>query len=188
MVASIHELVHIRGRLAEQRPAGARDEDLAAVADRKDARHPVEHRPEVVVVAALGGAAMDRHPDAERTGCAPGARGKRPLSSERRADRGVDAVEHGKQPVAGRLDGHAAGVFDRGCQQAIVRFERDGIASRWSSQRRVLPSIGEQERSCRRGLIDHDGLSPATARELGGIDTWRCVKSFGASVVTGGQW
>ena len=178
VVASIDELVLVGWSIAEQRPAGARDEDLAAVADREEARHPVEHRSEVVAVAALGGSGVDRHPDAERPGCAPGVRGKRPLSGDRRPDRGVDAVEHGKQPVAGRLDDGPAGSFDRGCEQAIVGFERDGHRLAM-----VLPEagaaldVGEQERPRRRDLVTHVERSPAAVRVLPRIDTWSGTKS-----------
>jgi hypothetical protein len=82
------------------------------MADREQPCHPVEDRSEVIVVAAMGGASVNRHPGTERTGFAPAVRGECPLSLEHRADREADGVERGEKPVASRLDDDAAHVRD----------------------------------------------------------------------------
>lgn len=160
VLASIYELVPVGSRVRKERPAGAGDKDLATVADREQPGDAVEDGPEIVVVAALGGARVNRHPHPERTRASPVVRGERSLSFQRRADRGAHRVEHGEQPVPGGLDDDAAGVPDHGCQQPIVRLER-------GCHRLVVifPEAGaaldvrDQERTRHRGPIDHVGLS-----------------------------
>ena len=56
----------LRGRiLAYQIGGDARQQHLATMAERQEARDAVEGRPEVVTVAFVGGSGVDRHPNAQ---------------------------------------------------------------------------------------------------------------------------
>ena len=117
-------------------------DDLAAVGDGEDPRHPIEGGTEVVAVARLGGARVERHPDPQRAGLVPGRIAQRTLGGDRRVD-GRDGVGEDRQhPVAGRLD-HAPAHARRCSRGGADRAGRAPapIRSACSSQRRVLPSM-----------------------------------------------
>ncbi len=171
-------------------------DDLAAVPDGQDPRHPVERRPEVVAIPGLGSPGVECHAHPERAGLAPGRVAECSLGCQGRASGFDRIVEHGQHPVAGRLDHGATVPLDGHAQQVIVLGE--GLAHRG---RLLLPEprapldVGEQEggrrtldagaRSggCRRESLGHglrhDQLTRAAATP--GTDT-RARSSSGTGV------
>ena len=92
---------------------------------------------EVVGVALLGVADVERHPRPERAGLRPRGSGERPLAGERRGERRGRGREGGAEGVADRLEDVAAVVRDRPAQQGIVPGDRGG-----HRPRQPLPELG----------------------------------------------
>ena len=122
--AEVLELDRLREPVAGEHGRDRGADDLAAVGDGEDPRHPIEGGTEVVPVARLGGARVERHPDPQRAGLVPGRIAQRALGGDRRVD-GRDGVgEDREHPVAGRLDHAAAMPVDARAQEPIVLGER----------------------------------------------------------------
>ncbi len=181
VLAQVHELAPRRKAARDERRARARDEHLVAVADREQARHPVDRRSEEVVIADLGGPGVDRHPDAQAARLGPAVTVERVLALDRRGQRGLALVERGEHPVAGRLDDRPARILDGRPEQGVMRGE--GGAHRGPvllPEPRAPLDVREQERlgpgrTCRRhcspDLARTPGLwGPVVRRQLPG--TW----------------
>ena len=78
----------------------AREQDLAAVAGREQARDAVERRAEVVAVALLGLAGVQRHAHPERPGRAPGFGRERALGGQRPRPSASGAVAKAAQKAS----------------------------------------------------------------------------------------
>ena len=89
----------------------AGEDDLAAVPDGGDAGGPADLDPAVVVARAVGLAAVDAHPDADRGVLGPVVGLERALGGDRGGNRGAGFPERGEDGVAlGPDDGPAMGV------------------------------------------------------------------------------
>ena len=123
VLAQVHELAARRQPARHERRARARDEHLVAMADREQARHTVERRPEEVGIADLGAPGVDRHPDAQAARLGPVVPFERALALDRGGHRGLGVVEGREHPVAGRLDDRPARFLDRGPEHGVMRGE-----------------------------------------------------------------
>ena len=122
--AEVHELDRRREPIAGEHGGDRGADDLAAVGDGEDPRHPIEGGTEEVPVACLGGTRVERHPDPQRAGLVPGRIAQRTLGGDRRVDGSHGVGEDRQHPVAGRLDHAAAMPVDARAEEPIMLGER----------------------------------------------------------------
>ncbi len=124
----------------------ARDEDLAAVADARDACRPVDVEPDVADPVARRLAGVDAHPHADRAVIRPGVPDQRALRGDGGRDRGVGAREGEVEAVAGRALLDPFVLAEGRPEQAMMVDEQIGVASaeRLQQLRRAL-DVGEHE-------------------------------------------
>ena len=176
--AEIDELDRCSEPVAGEIGGDRRADDLAAVPDGQDPRHPVERRAEVIAIAGLRGPDVERHPHPERAGLAPGRVAERSLGGECRVNCVDRIVEHGQHPVAGRLDHRATARLDGHAQEVIVLGE--GPTHRTSAllpETRAPLDVREQEGGrrtlgdgarcgrCRAGSLRHGLLHDQHGRD-----------------------
>ena len=95
---------HLGQLIPEQCMGGPREQDLAAMASRQEAAGTVERRAKVVVLALLGCPGVERYPDPDRPGLAPGLGLQRALGSEGRGKRLGWGGKGGAEGIAGPLE------------------------------------------------------------------------------------
>ncbi len=79
----------------------------------QQSRHPVERRPEIVVVASLGRARLERHPHPQRSDLAPRLDAERPLGGKGGDEGILPGSEGGAEGIADRLEDVATMSDDR---------------------------------------------------------------------------
>jgi hypothetical protein len=104
----------------DQTSGGARQQDLAAMTRRHDARCPVDGGAEEIPAARLSLSRMDPDPDADRAAGRPRFAEEGPLGRDRGRHRGDRPGEHGHETVAGRLDDGSVGIGDRVSEEGLM--------------------------------------------------------------------
>ncbi len=99
-------------------------EDLSAMRKRQQARRTVHRRTEVIRVAPLRRADMERHAHGQAADCRPVACRKRLLCSDGRVDRVRGKIECGEKAIAGSLENATAVAGDGVVQDSIVLVQR----------------------------------------------------------------
>src|SRR5690606_39189907 len=149
--------------------------------------HPVDVRTEIVVIAELGAAAVNRHPHPQATDFDPRFGGQRPLGGHGGRYRGLGIGEHGAERIAHRLEHAAAHPDDRVTHQRVVtRQGHRHCAGMVLPAARAALDVGEEQRHYRRGWLRHQahippdigvvGRNPFTARlpmKSGASLTWK---------------
>ena len=97
---------------------------LTAVTDRKQTRHLVKWRTEVVAVADFGGPRVQRHPRANRSVFRPPFRTERALRGECGFDGAGRGGERGAEGITSSLEDVSAVSLDAFPQERIVPRER----------------------------------------------------------------
>ena len=126
---------------------GLRNERLAAVGDRQQPRRAIDALAEIVAVALLDGAGVDRHSDWQAADRLEILRRKRAQGRERGPDRLRRRDERGAERVAGGLEHTPVVRCDGATQGFVVQRERGP-----HRPRRGLPAphrslyVSEQER------------------------------------------
>ena len=126
--------------------ARPREDDLASVGDRHQARAAVEGGTEVVRATALDRACVDAHADSDRAQLAPVLLEQGELPRRRRLDGRGGVPERRVDGVADRLEDDAAVPFDRFGEQLVVPrdpgSEQGGVAL---EQLRASLDVAEEE-------------------------------------------
>ena len=157
------------------------DDDLPAVAGRRDPRRVVHVDADVVLgiarcptIAEPALAEVEAHPDADRRAVRPRLGGERPLGRDRGRGRGERPIEGREERVALGLDDDAAGALDRGPKQGVVAARRSppsAGADRPLEPRRTL-DVGEEERDGRTGRECHRHRSSWQSPPTRGEGQW----------------
>jgi hypothetical protein len=135
-------------------------------------------RPEIIVVAQLGLAGMQRHADTQHGFVGPRFGEKRMLQGAGRRDRVGRAAKYGEHAVAltAALDHRAVVLCDDLGHQNIVPGRARVIGRGCCSQSRVLPSM-----SVNRNVtvpVGSDGAAAATGGSAGSRLVWAAVAGF----------
>ena len=140
LLAEIDQRAPLGQRVAREVRGRTRTQHLTAVTRAHDPRRPIQRRAVVVPVPLLALTGVHTHPHPQRPGLLPRLRAQRALRLDRRAQRVPHAREHRVHTITGRLDHVTVVRLDRRAQQLVVTRQRAGIASGYSSHRRVEPS------------------------------------------------
>ena len=162
LFAELHQIPALGQIIANQRGDRLGQEDLPAVRQSPQPPRTVDRRTEVVAVALVRLARVDRHAHLQRQPLRPSVRCERLARSKRGADGRAGLGEHAERAVAfaARLEhdtaGNAHGTFD----QLVVTLDRHGHrVGRALPQRRGTFDVGEQE--------GHDASGQAALHTLG---------------------
>ena len=138
-----------------QRTCGLRNQHLPSVRRCLEAGGPVHLGSEIVTVAGLCGAAVQRHPHPQRSDrLIPGGAGEPALGEEGRFTRIGSAGEDGEKAITPVLDDRPTVVADRSDQDLVVGCER--LSHRLGTlvpEPAALFDVGEEE--CERAGRSH---------------------------------
>ena len=146
MCAEIAQAALRRHLALQQIGGGARDDDLATVADREQSRNAIDRWEEVITVAFVGRPRVQRRTHAHAVNCGEVFGHKGALRSERGRHRVFGTPERGAKRVADRLEDVTAVRVDRRAHQRIVPAHRvlHRSAVTFSALRTAL-DVGEHE-------------------------------------------
>ena len=169
MLAEIHD-VDVVGQLVLDEFAGrVRQEHLAAVPGRADARAAVDAHPDIPVATDKRLARVKAHPHANRHAVGPRLGGERPLQLDRRGDRVACARERDEERVALRVDLVAVEPLDRLADQPGMGLKHIVVAlAELLEQPRRSFDVGEEEGDgAGRTLGHHDDPEPCLSAGQG---------------------